>query len=89
MTGQKPRSTSLLKRTRYWSIFICLTALMAGGLTLWAGHAIHGVLMLLAALVLAKGSVFRRRQKTVIAEGDGAMALSSNQGKNSPLRRAA
>ena len=89
MTGQKPRSTSLLKRTRYWSTFICLTALVAGGLTLWAGHAIHGVLMLLAALVLAKGSVFRRRQKASSADLDGVISDSSSQGKKSPLRRAA
>lgn len=49
------------RRTRYWTTLACLVALVAGLLTLAAGHPVHGWLMVLASLVLVKGSVWGRR----------------------------
>lgn len=89
MTGQKPRSTSLLKRTRYWTTFACVTAWLAGILTLWAGHPIHGALMLVAALVLVKSSVFGRRKKSSLPLADASMPTPASQVPSGKLRKAA
>ncbi|MFT3857604.1 MAG: hypothetical protein QM742_08945 [Aquabacterium sp.] len=51
------------RRTRYWTTLACLTALVAGLLTLAAGHPMHGWLMMLGALMLVKGTIWGRRSR--------------------------
>lgn len=91
MTGQKPRSTSLLRRTRHWTTFACVTAWLAGIMTLWAGHPIHGALMLVAALVLVKSSVFGRRRKSTRAHSTqtSTAVAQHHPGQARKLRKAA
>jgi hypothetical protein len=47
--------------TRYWTTLACLIALVAGLLTLAAGHPMHGWLTVLASLLLVQGSAWGRR----------------------------
>lgn len=63
MSGSLPRQTSLRQRTRYWTTLACVLAGMSGLLTMLAGHSVHGALLLLAGLVLVKGSIWGRRGK--------------------------
>lgn len=49
--------------TRYWTSLACVTALVAGLLTLAAGHPMHGWLMVLGALMLVRGTVWGRRSR--------------------------
>lgn len=51
------------RHTRYWTTLACLSALGAGMLTLAAGHPLHGWLLVLASLVLVKGTIWGRRSR--------------------------
>lgn len=57
--------SSSLRPTRYWNVAACLAVLAAGLLTLGAGHPLHGWLMVLGAIMLARaiawGGPGRRR----------------------------
>jgi hypothetical protein len=52
---------SAWRLTRYWTTTACLTALVAGLVTLAAGHPMLGWLMVLGSLMLVQGSVWGRR----------------------------
>lgn len=74
MPSAQPRPHSPWKLSRYWTTLACVTALVAGMLTLVAGHPLHGGLMLLGSLLLVKGTIWGRRGRrraaiTVQAEG--------------------
>ena len=61
MSASLPRSSSAWKRSRYWATLACMVALVAGLLTLAAGHPLHGSLMLLGALMLVNSTIWGRR----------------------------
>lgn len=61
--AQTQRGSSPWRFTRVWATLACLSALIAGLLTLAAGHPAHGWLMVLASLVLVKGSIWGRRSR--------------------------
>ncbi len=67
------RSTSPWRRTRYWTTLACVSAILAGLLTLGAGHLLHGWLLILAGLVLSKGTVFGRRGRRHLREHEAAV----------------
>jgi len=67
------RSHSPWRRTRYWTTLACVSAVLAGLLTLAAGHPLHGWLMILGGLMLVKGTVFGRRGRRHLREHEAAM----------------
>ena len=80
-SSQHSSIASPWKRTRYWTTLACVTALLAGLLTLAEGHPLHGWLMILGGLVLTRGTVWGRRgrrsgQADLLADGAKASAAS-------------
>lgn len=71
------RSTSPWRLTRYWTTFACVAAVLAGLLTLSAGHLMHGWLLILAGLMLVKGTVFGRRSRRPQREHEVAAQQSA------------
>jgi hypothetical protein len=56
---------TLRRRLRWGTTAACVITAVAGLMALEGGHAIHGGLLLLAAGVLLKGSVWNRRASPV------------------------
>jgi hypothetical protein len=50
-----------------------VTAILAGLLTLAAGHPLHGWLLILGGLMLVKGTVFGRRGRRQLREHEVAV----------------
>lgn len=83
MNGSLPRPASPWRRSRYWATAACCAGALAGLLTLLSGHHLHGGLMLLAALLLVKKSVFARGYRRQALEA----ALLSQPASVSPARK--
>lgn len=85
--AQHRSGSSPWRFTRYWTTLACLTSLIAGLMTLSAGHPLHGWLMVLASLVLVKGTVWGRRSRRhtdlpmVAADAVKATSASGNSRK--------
>jgi hypothetical protein len=80
---------SLWRRTRYWTTAACAAAALSGLLCLALGHPIHGLLLLLAAFMLSKGSVLGRRGRRSGTAHAPALATASGHGPRSKFRKAA
>lgn len=72
------RLTSPWRRTRHWTTLACVTAVLAGLLTLSAGHLMHGWLLILAGLMLAKDTVFGRRSRRPQREHEVAIPQTAS-----------
>lgn len=59
-TQHRSSAPSPYRLTRYWTTLACVSALVAGLVTLAAGHPMHGWLMVLGSLMLVKSTVWGR-----------------------------
>lgn len=68
MPRSPAQAVSPWQRSRYWATAACCTVATTGVLTLWAGHLLHGSLMLLAAALLVRHTVLARGYRRRVME---------------------